>query len=39
MLRAELSGNDLFHLSTVRIERGLDYPYARSFSASLNVSF
>ena len=39
MLRAELSGNDLFHLSTVRIERGLDYPYARSFSASLKVSF
>lgn len=39
MLRAELSGNDLFHLSTIRIERGLDYPYARSFSASLKVSF
>ena len=39
MLRVELSGNDLFHLSTVRIERGLDYPYSRSFSASLKASF
>ena len=39
MLRVELSGNDLFHLSTVRVERGLDYPYARSFSASLKASF
>lgn len=31
MLRLELSGNDLFRTSTVRAERGLDYPYSRSF--------
>ena len=38
MLRLELSGNDLFHVSTVRAERGLDYPYSRSFAISLKMS-
>ena len=38
MLRLELSGNDLFHVSTVRAERGLDYPYSRSFAVSLKMS-
>lgn len=28
LLRVELSGNDLFRVSTVRAERGLDYPYS-----------
>jgi TonB-linked SusC/RagA family outer membrane protein len=31
--------NDLFRLSTVKTERGLDYPYARSFSFSLSATF
>lgn len=31
--------NDLGRLSTVRTERGLDYPYARTFSFSLTASF
>ena len=33
LLRVELSGNDLFRVATVRAERGLDYPYSRSFAA------
>ena len=39
LLRVELSGNDLFRVSTVRAERGLDYPYSRSFAASVKMSF
>lgn len=39
LLRVELSGNDLFRASTVRAERGLDYPYSRSFAASVKMSF
>lgn len=31
--------NDLFHISTVKTERGLSYPYARSFSLSLSATF
>lgn len=30
---------DMFYLSTVRMERGLDYPFARQFSLSLNLAF
>ena len=30
---------DLFYLSSVKQERGLDYPFARQFSFSLNVGF
>ena len=30
---------DLFYLSTVKQERGLDYPFARQFSLSLNLVF
>ena len=38
-VRVELSGNDLFRVATVRAERGLDYPYSRSFAASVKMSF
>lgn len=31
--------NDLGRLSTVRVERGLDYPYARTISFTLGASF
>lgn len=31
--------NDVFHISTVRAERGLSYPYARSFSVSIAATF
>ncbi len=38
-LRLTFYMNDLFHLSTVKAERGLNYPYARSFSFSLTATF
>ena len=31
--------NDIAVLSTIRQERGLDYPFARSFNLSLSVLF
>lgn len=31
--------NDIFRIETVQTERGLDYPFARSASASINISF
>lgn len=31
--------NDIFHISTVKNERGLSYPFARSVSFSLGVTF
>lgn len=30
---------DLFYISSVKQERGIDYPFARQFSFSLNVAF
>lgn len=39
MCRLSFTANDLFVLSSIRQERGLDYPYARSFNLSLSVSF
>lgn len=38
-LMATCNLNDLGRLSTVRIERGLDYPYARTISFTLGASF
>lgn len=37
----KLSGfmNDVFRVSTIRRERGIDYPFARSFSFSLSTNF
>lgn len=31
--------NDLFHWSTIRQERGTEYPFARTGSLSINISF
>ena len=31
--------SDMFRISTVKTERGLDYPYARTFSFSLSATF
>ena len=36
-LSADLS--DLFYISTVKQERGLDYPYSRRFSFTLSMNF
>jgi TonB-linked SusC/RagA family outer membrane protein len=38
-LRLKAYMNDIFRLSTIKIERGLDYPFARTVSFSLNASF
>ena len=39
MLRIALSANDLFYSSSIRQERGLSYPYARTFTLSLQANF
>lgn len=44
MIRAErlkinLSTTDLFRLSTIRQERGTSYPFARTYTAGLSVTF
>ncbi|MGN0189212.1 MAG: SusC/RagA family TonB-linked outer membrane protein [Candidatus Cryptobacteroides sp.] len=39
MLRIELGTNDLFHVSSVKQERGLSYPYSRSFNLSVQIGF
>lgn len=39
LLRFEIGANDLCHWSTVKVERGLNYPYARSFNFSLKAAF
>lgn len=38
-LQVGLSGHDLFYRSSVKTERGLFYPFARSFNLSLQVTF
>ena len=38
-LRATLYTNDLYTFSSIQIERGTSYPYARSFSFSLTATF
>lgn len=39
LLRVELSSSNLFNVSTVLFERGLDYPFSRSVAASVKLSF
>lgn len=39
MCKLSLSANDIFYLSSIRRERGLAYPYSRSFSFTLNLGF
>ena len=38
-LKLSLIGNDIFRCSTVKMERGLTYPFARTFTFSMQVSF
>jgi len=38
-LRINAYANDIFRISTVKRERGIDYPFARSISFSINASF
>lgn len=39
MLRVQFNMNNIAHISSIRQERGLYYPYARTFSFSLNLGF
>ncbi|HEY9196138.1 MAG TPA: SusC/RagA family TonB-linked outer membrane protein, partial [Mucilaginibacter sp.] len=39
MLRGTLTVNDVFYSSTIQQERGIDYPYARSLTFSLQATF
>lgn len=39
MLRAQFSMKDIANISNVKQERGLSYPFARTFDFTLNVSF
>lgn len=39
MCRLSLVANDIFYLSSIRRERGLSYPFSRTFSFSMNISF
>ena len=38
-LRIQANMNDIFRISSVKEERGIDYPFARTMSMSLSVSF
>ena len=38
-LKAMFYMNDVFHASSVKQERGIDYPFARNFSVGLQVRF
>lgn len=38
-VRIGLNTSELFHISSVKRERGLDYPFARQYTFSLNVNF
>lgn len=39
MLRISVTANDLFYWSSIRQERGLSYPFARTFTLSLQANF
>lgn len=38
-LRISAIGNDIFTASTIKMERGLEYPFARTISLSLQLTF
>ena len=38
-LRTSLYANDLYTFSSIEIERGSSYPYARSFSLAVTATF
>ena len=39
VLNLNFTTNDLFRISTVKMERGLSYPFARSYTLSLSIIF
>jgi len=38
-LRTAVTANDIWQTSSIAIERGIEYPFARSFTFSLQASF
>jgi TonB-linked SusC/RagA family outer membrane protein len=38
-LRASVTANDLWRASTIALERGINYPFARSFTFSIQTTF
>jgi len=38
-LKVSLIANDVFYASTIRQERGIDYPFARTFSLGIQANF
>ena len=38
-LRLQANMNDIFRVSTVKAERGIEYPFARTVSASVSIGF
>ncbi|MBQ5731472.1 MAG: SusC/RagA family TonB-linked outer membrane protein, partial [Bacteroidaceae bacterium] len=38
-LTLNFTTNDICRLSTIRMERGLDYPFARSYTLSMSIIF
>ncbi len=38
-VRIALNTNNLFHISTIKRERGTSYPFARQYTLSLNLNF
>ena len=39
LLKISMSTNDLFYVSTIKQERGLNYPFARTFYLSIQANF
>ena len=39
MVKLSVTGNEIFYCSTIRQERGLTYPYARSINFSAYINF
>ena len=39
MMRVGVNMADVFHWSTIKRERGLDYPFARQWTCSVNITF
>lgn len=37
--RVSLQANNLFRISSIEVERGLDYPFARNFTININTTF
>ena len=39
LVRLELGANELFRISTIKQERGTEFPYAHSYNFSIKINF